>query len=75
MLRGSSCRRLAVQELLQPGCLSQRKLRMAIKKSGRPLKRVLKYDTNSHIPCRQKTVGYKQMLRINKRDCINRNNH
>lgn len=64
MLRGSSCRRLAAQELVQLGCLWQHKLRMAIKKSGRPLKRVLKYDTNSNIPCRQKAIGYVQVQRV-----------
>lgn len=64
MLRGSSCRRLAAQELMQPGCLWQHKLRMAIKKSGRPLKRVLKYDTNSHIPCIGKAKGYARIQRV-----------
>lgn len=62
--RGWSCRGLAEQELVHPGCLWQQILRMAIKKSGRPLKRVLKYDTNSQIPCRQKAMGYVQVQRL-----------
>lgn len=36
---------------------SLRKLRMTIKKSGRPLKLVLKYDTNGRIPCSTRLGG------------------